>query len=60
MSFSDCFREFHEIEIDEHIKLRQHHLQQDVEAFFRIYSDRDAFRFLVGKPIPGTGLRTHL
>ena len=46
MSFSGCFIEFHEIEIDEHIRLRQHQPEQDAEAFFRIYSDRDTFRVL--------------
>ena len=53
MSFSDCFKEFHEIEMDEHIRLRQHHPQQDAESFFRIYSDRDAFRFFDSYTYPG-------
>ena len=53
MPFSDCFREFHEIEIDEHIRLRQHHPQQDAEVFFHIYSDRDAFRFFERETYPG-------
>ena len=50
MSFSDCFGEFHEIEVDEHIRLRRHIPERDAEAFFRIYSDRDAFRFHAGRP----------
>ena len=45
MSFSDCFKEFHEIETDEHIRLRRHQPEQEAEEFFQIYSDRDAFRF---------------
>ncbi len=53
MSFSDCFREFHEIGIDEHIRLRRHHPQQDAEAFFGIYSDRDAFGFFGRETYPG-------
>ena len=53
MSFSDCFREFHEIEVDEHIRLRRHIPERDAEAFFRIYSDRDAFRFFGRDTDPG-------
>ena len=53
MSFSDCFREFHEIEVDEHIRLRRHIPERDAEAFFRIYSDRDAFRFFGRNTDPG-------
>ena len=53
MSFSDFFKEFHEIEMDEHIRLRQHHPQQDAESFFRIYSNRDAFRFFDSYTYPG-------
>ena len=53
MSFSDRFKAFHEIEIDEHIRLRLHRPQQDAEAFFRIYSDRDAFGFFDRETYPG-------
>ena len=53
MSFSDCFKEFHEIEIDGHIRLRQHIPAKDAEAFFRIYSDRDAFRLFGRETDPG-------
>ena len=53
MSFSDCFKEFHEIEIDEHIRLRRHQPEQEAEEFFRIYSDRDAFRFFGRETWPG-------
>ena len=53
MSFADCFKEFHEIKIDEHLRLRQHHPQQDAETFFRIYSDRDAFGFFDRETWPG-------
>jgi hypothetical protein len=33
MSFSDRFREFHEIEIDEHLRLCRHIPEKDAEAF---------------------------
>ncbi len=53
MSFADHFKAFHEIEIDNHIRLRRHQPQQDAEAFFHICSDRDAFRFFGRETYPG-------
>ena len=53
MPFSDCFKVFHEIGIDGQIRLRQHIPEKDAEAFFRIHSDRDTFRFFMRDTYPG-------
>ncbi len=53
MSFSDCFKEFHEIEIDKHLRLHRHHPHQDAETFFRVCGNRDAFRFFDCYTWPG-------
>ena len=53
MSFADCFKEFHEIKIDEQLKLRQHNPQKDARAFFDIYSDKEAFKYFERDTYPG-------
>lgn len=53
MSFSDNFKEFHEITIDDQIRLRQHRPEQDAESFFTIYQDQEAFQHFGGYSYPG-------
>ena len=39
MSFADCFKEFYEIGIDEHVRLCQHYPKQDAERFLRKFGE---------------------
>lgn len=52
MAFSDLFKEFQPIEVDENICLRQHEPEKDARAFWEIYSDEENFRYFSGYKKP--------
>ena len=60
MPFSDCFMEYHEKEIDEHLRLRRHIPEKDAEAFFASTATGTLSGILNGIQIPATGIPTPL
>lgn len=53
MPFSDNFKEFHEIQLNNELRLRQHVPEKDAQAFFEIYQDIEAFQYFGGYSYPG-------
>lgn len=53
MAFSDLFKEFQAIKVDENIYLRQHELKKDAKPFWELYSDEDNFIYFGGYRKPG-------
>lgn len=43
MTFSDSFKEFHNIRVNDNILLRQHVPENDAKDFYDIYKDQEAF-----------------
>ena len=48
MAFCDLFKEFHPIQVDEDIYLRQHEPEQDAKSFWEIYHDEENFKYYSG------------
>lgn len=53
MAFSDLFKEFQAIKVDENIGLRQHEPENDAKPFWEIYHDEENFKYFSGYKRPG-------
>lgn len=53
MTFSDSFKEFHNIRVNDNILLRQHVPENDAKDFYDIYKDQEAFKYFDGYKYPG-------
>ena len=52
MAFSDLFKEFIPIRVDEDIYLRQHEPEKDARPFWEIYYDEEDFSYFGGDKRP--------